>query len=461
MNAIIILAIAGIASMFIGIFNLKRYGLPLVTLACLAAIGITIGEYNGDYSQLLHNMMTFDAYAKSFSIVMIFVTLGVLSISKYYYDETIEHLNDIYALFIFSLIGGLILIAHSSLVMLFLGTEILSIPLYILSSSNRKNLASNEAGLKYYLLGSFASCFLLLGITLLYGMTGSFELTAIQQYIQNQPDLPLIFIIGCVFIIGAFMFKLAVFPFHFWAPDVYQGAPTVLTVFLATTVKIIGFGTLIRFISLTMLEQVSIWQPVLITSAILTMVIGAIISLYQTNFKRLLAYSGIANAGFILVVFIALKVDTFQYVLYYFLGYSIASILGFSLYSIIKENSGIDDIRGLKGLIAHNKLLTTSLIIVMLSFAGIPPLAGFLGKYFILFHAIDTAQVWLLIIALIASFFTAYNYLKVLTHAVQIEEGQTIQKIYLEGSYRFLLITGIVLLFFIGLFPDIVMSCFV
>ena len=221
MNAIIVLTVTGILSMYAGILDQKRFGLPIVALGCLLTSVIILGNYIGDYSALMNNMLLFDNFSLGFSAVMIIVSIGVLMMSKFYYSNEIEHLTDIYALFIFSLIGGIIMVSYQNLVMLFLGTEILSIPLYILASSNRRNLASNEAGLKYYLTGSFASCFLLLGITLIYGAVGSLDINIIAQYISlNNNTLSGLFITGSVLILGAFIFKISAVPFHFWGAQV-------------------------------------------------------------------------------------------------------------------------------------------------------------------------------------------------------------------------------------------------
>ncbi len=297
--------------MFVGVFKFKGLGLPLVILSCIAALFILMFNYNGDYSELMNNMLLFDKFSFGFSVVMILVTMGVLIISKYYYKNNIEHLSDIYALFIFSLIGGILLVSYQNLVMLFLGIEILSIPLYILAASNRRNLHSNEAGIKYFLMGSFASCFLLLGITLLYGTTGSFDLNSISEYVSaNAANMPALFVTGCLLILGAFAFKISAVPFHFWAPDVYQGSPTVIAAFMATVVKIAAFGALIRFIDQIIYLQSGIWQQMIIRTAILTLIVGSVTALFQTNLKRLLAYSGITNAGYVLVAVGTLQTNT-------------------------------------------------------------------------------------------------------------------------------------------------------
>jgi NADH-quinone oxidoreductase subunit N len=454
MTSVIVLAAAGIASMFVGVFNIKRLALPLVLLACLAALGIIMFHYNGGYESLMNNMLAFDAFSYGFSVVMILITMGILVISNFYYRNNVEHLSDIYALFIFSLIGGILLCSYNSLVMLFLGIEILSIPLYILAASNRKNLFSNEAGLKYFLMGSFASCFLLLGITFIYGTANSFDMNVIAQYVNANPgNLSPLFITGAVLILGSFIFKVSAVPFHFWAPDVYQGSPTVITAFMATVVKTAAFGGLIRFISGTIFPETAIWSDVLNVIAILTLIVGNILALYQTNLKRLLAYSGIANAGYILVAVATLREETFGYVLYYLTAYGVGSMIAFTIYFIVKDQTGIDSIAGLKGLFSKNKFLAAVLAFTMLSLAGIPPLAGFFGKYAIFVNAINANAIWLVIIAILTSLIGVYYYLRVMTTAMSA--GDDIPKLDIHLSYKIVLTLGVIILLTLGVVPEL------
>ena len=454
MNSIIVLAASGILSMFVGVFQLKKLSLPLMILACAAALSLILFNMPGDYSAYMNNMLVFDKFSISFSAVMISLTMLVFVVCRYYYRKYIEHLSDIYALFLFSLVGGILLVSYQNLVMLFLGIEILSIPLYILASSNRRNLMSNEAGLKYYLLGSFASCFLLLGITFIYGTTQSFDMDVIGVFVSdNANNLPGLFIIGCVLLIGAFIFKISAVPFHFWAPDVYHGSPTVITAFMATVVKTAAFGGFIRFISHTILLQTDIWQHAVAIIAALTMIVGNVLALYQTNLKRLLGYSGIANAGYVLIAVATLKEDSYSYVLYYMAGYSVATIIAFAIYSVIKEQTTIDSIDGLKGLFTNNRLITSTLAIAMLSLAGIPPLAGFVGKYAVFSNAVKEGNIWLVIIAVLTSLAGVFYYLRVMVNTLQT--GSQVEKIVISANYRLLLLFGIFLLLLLGVLPQL------
>ncbi|MBK8668162.1 MAG: NADH-quinone oxidoreductase subunit N [Saprospiraceae bacterium] len=455
MNAIIILAITGIIAMFLGVFKKKYLGLPVVLSASIITIIVILTGWSGDYSSIMHNMLLVDRFASVFSVTMIGVSIGIFFMCHYYYNQSIEHLTDLYALFVFSLTGGLMLVSFQNLVMLFVGTEILSIPLYILAASNRRNIASNEAGLKYYLMGSFATCFLLLGITFVYGATATFDMNEISILVnQNPAILPGLFNTGVLLILCALIFKISAVPFHFWAPDVYQGSPTVLTAYVSTVVKIAVFGAMIRFLhNFNLMTSDNMWFYLIAIVSVLTMIFGNILSIYQSNFKRLLAYSGIANAGFVLVAVASLNQATYEYILYYFAGYSVPTIILFTLYSTIKNQTGIDSLEGMKGLMQNNKLITLTMIVMLLSYIGIPPLAGFFGKYYILSNAVQAGNIWLMLIALVTSVLAAFNYLRIISYTVQ-QTNNAIPTIRIGKAYRSFLLAGIALVIIIGLAPD-------
>lgn len=453
MTSVILLAAAGLVSMFSGILHMRRLLLPLLLTACVAAFGIILFRYNGGYDSVLNNMLTFDGLSHGFNIVMILLAMGVLVIGKYYYKDNVEHLGDIYALLLFSLIGAMLSVSYSNLVMLFIGIEILSIPLYILAASNRKNLFSNEAGLKYFLTGSFATGFLLLGITLVYGTAYSFDMQLIAEYVQqNSGKLPPMFTVGCVLILCAFIFKISAVPFHFWAPDVYQGSPTVITAFMATVVKTAAFGALLRFLLQMYVADVPAWHEVLVIITIATLIVGNLLAMYQTNLKRMLAYSGIANAGYVLLAVLSANEQTAGYILYYLASYGVASMIAFSVYSLVKDQTGVDTIDGLKGLFSANRSVGIALIISMLSLAGIPPLAGFFGKYAVFTQAIWGGEVWPVIIAVLTSLMGVYYYLRVMATALGKGSFPALQ---VKGGLLSLLIIAIAILLLLGVYPDI------
>ncbi|MCE2788434.1 MAG: NADH-quinone oxidoreductase subunit N [Saprospiraceae bacterium] len=466
MNVFIILAVSGILAMMAGVHGKKSLGLPVVLTACLLALAAIYVPWPGDYSEYLHQMLVFDSVSYSFSSIMVFLSIGIFVLSYYYYPAGIEHQSDIYSLFVFSLSGAFLLVSFHHLVMLFLGAEIMSIPLYVLAASNRKNLLSNEAGLKYYLMGSFATCFLLLGITLMYGAAGTYDLKEIHDFIVREGvDVPM-FSIGMTLVLGALLFKLSAVPFHFWAPDVYEGSPTVLTAFVSTVVKIAVVGAIVRLISIlnlpvgsseSVMEEIAFystpWFWLLVLASAASMIFGSIAALQQTELKRFLAYTGIFNAGFVLVPVLSGPSDHSRIILYYLVGYGVASILCFTIYAEIKKITGENSIKSLQGLLYKNKAAGIAMIFCLLSFTGIPPLAGFWGKFGILSAGLSSHLLPLVVCAIVASLIGAYNYLSLVIRIATPESDQD-ASYSLHPVFTVWILFGALLLLGIGLTPE-------
>ena len=456
MNTIIFLAVAGIGVLASGMFRLHKWLLAISLLVCVLAFAMNMSGLNpaGSY----HNhMVTIDGFSVKFSALLIFQTLLVFMLCGFYYSHEIEHLADIYSLFLFSLIGGLIMVSYTNLVMFFIGLETLSIPLYILAASHRTNLLSNEAGLKYFIFGSFQTCLLILGIAFIYGSAQSFDLVVIADYVQQHTEsLPGLFIMGVILLLSAFAFKVAAFPFHFWAPDVYQGAPTAVTAFMATVVKTSAVASLLRLVIIVFSGIHEVWFNALMTMTIFTLVIGNITAIYQTSFKRLLAYSGISNAGYLLIAIVAFNSSSESVILYYSLVYSIATIAAFSIFIAVKEQFDVDDLENFKGTYVKNPLLTAALTVSMLSLAGIPPLAGFLAKYFLFMNALSEGFIWLVIIAIVTSIVGAYYYLRIVGYLFNRKEvvGNAIE---ISTAYKVILYFSIFTLTVLGLFPNLIL----
>jgi NADH-quinone oxidoreductase subunit N len=306
------------------------------------------------------------------------------------------------------------LCSYTHLSMLFLGIEILSIPVYVLAGSNKASLYSNESAFKYFLLGSFASGFLLLGIAFVYGAIGSFNIlqiasSALVHYGISQKLL----IAGLLLILFAMAFKMSAVPFHFWAPDVYTGSPTVITAFMATVVKIGAIAGFLRLFGIVVTFYKD-YNVVLLLIAVLTIVVGNIIAATQSNVKRLLAYSSIGHAGF-MILGIALFGSAIPFVTwYYLLAYSLASIAAFWVLLIVSRHENSDDIYAFTALAKRNPLLAVTMTIALLSMAGIPPLSGFFAKYFILTNVLLNGQTLIAVIAILASLIGVYYYFKLI-----------------------------------------------
>ena len=448
MNAFIILACAGVLCMMAEVFHMKRAIISIIGLALVCAFVANVMEWNQG-SSYFHGMMIMDNFALAFSNVVIFISMLWLAMSKSYFaveSNTAEHSS----LILFALCGGIVMISYGDLTMLFLGIEILSISLYVLSSSDKRNIRSNEAGLKYFLMGAFATCFLLFGITLIYGATGTFHLQSIAENLHSmQHSMPMMVYAGILLMMVGLCFKVAAVPFHFWAPDVYEGAPTLITAFMATVVKTSAFAAFYRLFSNCFVEYASHWAPSLAIIAAITIVIGNTLAVYQQSFKRMLAYSSIAHAGYMLIAVVSLNTISAGAILLYALAYSLSSIGAFALLHSVSAN-GDEKISALKGLARSNPLMAFSMVIIILSLAGIPPVAGFFAKYYIFYGALGSGYTWLVLIAIAGSLIGVYYYFRVLY--TMFQEQDNVSAIHIPHQY--LIFFTAILSLILGLMPS-------
>jgi NADH-quinone oxidoreductase subunit N len=336
-----------------------------------------------------------------------------------------RHVGEYFALLLFATVGLMLLLSSENLLVIFIALELLSVPLYALAAFNKSSLASAEAALKYFLLGSVSAAFTLFGVSLLYGITGEISLRPIAEHFRAAPIEP----VACVALLmtlTGFAFKVAAAPFHFWSPDVYQGAPTPIASFIASASKVASFFVLARIVvngfgplsgSATSDLQ-SGWMPLVALLAVLSMVLGNLAALAQSNIKRLLAYSAIAHAGYALLAFFGNSKQMLPSLLFYVITYSITVLGAFAVVGVVEEN-GIDGkITNWAGLSRKSPVLSACMFVFMLSLAGIPPLSGFFGKFYIFTAATAGAprfgMLWLVILAVAASAISLYYYLQVL-----------------------------------------------
>ena len=459
MNAIILLSLLGIATLFIGVFNLRKLILPVIIIGLLAILGVNIMEWNGnipEYYKQYTDMISFDNYSIAFSSVLILISIFVFSLCHHYHDREESHIADIYALMLFTLIGGIIMTSYNNLTMLFVGIEILSISLYILAGSRKHDLASNEASIKYFLMGSFSTGFLLFGIALIYGVTNSFNLDVIGAYVNSHIDIPILFHLGILLMLVGLGFKVSAAPFHFWTPDVYQGSPTIITTFMATAVKTAGFAALFKLLHTwfgTVTLPPSLFDTLWVITA-LTITIGNITALVQKGVKRMLAYSSISNAGYLLIAVLALNGQSSSAILYYAIVYSIGTILAFGVLMMVTEAQGGDDYHSFAGMGRKNPLLGAVMAVAMLSLAGIPPLAGFFGKYFLFVNSMNSGYKWIVLVAVVNSCVGIYYYFHVMISMFTKEDSAP--RVEIPFSYRAVLIIGCILLLVLGLCPEMV-----
>ena len=448
MNALIILSCLGAIALFSEILNFKKVLLPLILLGLAAAFVADVMAWNTNH-HYYYEMMIMDNYAVAFTGLLIVITALWFVMSPDYFHEPTSRV-DHFALIIFALIGGLLLTSYGNLLMLFLGIEILSIPLYILAGSNKSDLSSNEASLKYFLMGSFATGFLLFGIALIYGATGSFNL----QVIAQNTTMSYMVVAGIILMIIGLAFKVSAVPFHFWTPDVYSGSPTVITAFMSTVVKTAAFAGFFRLFFTCFNTSGAMWTNTIWVLAALTIIIGNITAVYQVNFKRMLAYSSIAHAGYMLLAILALNKYAQSSILFYAAAYSISSLSAFAVLLAVSRITGNDTITSFNGLAKKNPLLAFVTVFAMLSLAGIPPMAGFFAKYYIFTAALQQQYISLVIIAVVGSLIGVYYYFRIIIALFKTETEATM--IPLSAILKTFLVVMSLATLILGLMPQLV-----
>jgi NADH-quinone oxidoreductase subunit N len=455
MGALISVTVLGMIIMLLGVMEKKKWILPVIMTGLVISFGINLTEWNSNH-HYFNEMMIVDNFSVAFTGVLIFTSALVFMFSGNYYKSVERPLEDVYSLMLFALAGAIVMTSFSNLVMLFLGIEILSISMYILAGSKKFDLASNEAAMKYFLTGSFATGFLLFGIALIYGSTGSFNLNEIAGHnALNSYTLPQYFSIGVILIMIGLSFKLAVAPFHFWAPDVYHGSPTLITAYMATAVKIAGIAAFYRLFVICFSNVSEIWVKTLLVFSVATIFAGNLAGLYQNNMKRMLAYSSIAHAGYMIMGIVALNRTSAGALLLYSASYSLVTIAAFGIIILVREARHNDDIETFNGLARTNPYMSFTLTAAMLSLTGIPPLAGFAAKYYLFATAMEKGYLWLVILALIGSAISAVYYFKPII-AMYLKEGQ-FPAIQVTTSYRIQLVSIIILTLLLGLVPSLLL----
>ncbi|NOT34736.1 MAG: NADH-quinone oxidoreductase subunit N [Candidatus Eisenbacteria bacterium] len=398
---------------------------PIVALLTLAAAAYSVWKVRDVRRALFEGMYVHDGFTVFFVLLFCAITAISVLLSWDYVKRTRIPQPEYYALMLSSTLGMIIMAASNDLITFFVGLELMSLALYVLVGFRRSRLESSEAALKYFLLGAFASGFLLYGIALLYGATGTTNLTAMSAFLSDTPLLknPLL-IVGSVLLLTGFAFKIAAVPFHMWTPDAYEGAPTTVTGYMSVGAKAAAFAGLLRVVINGLDGLQADWKPILIALAILTMTVGNVTALLQNNVKRMLAYSSIAHAGYILVAVVVGGASGGAAALFYLAVYALMNLGAFGLLGILgrdrDERVLIADLRGLG---FRQPLIGIAFAIFMLSLGGIPPTAGFMAKIFIFGVAIDAGYMPLVIVSVLNSVVSIFYYLRV-TVALYMQEPQ-------------------------------------
>ena len=459
MNSLIALSVVAIVVLYLGLYKAKNALLPVTMLGLAAALGLSLIEWNSNNSSIFSGMMLFDNFAVAFSSICIFSTMLILLISKDYFERISEHVAEYYALIIFALTGILVMVSYHNLSMLFIGIEIMSVSLYILAGIRKKSFASNEAALKYFLMGAFSTGLLLFGITLMYGATGTFDLAEIKQYvISNSTAISPLFFGGILLLIVGLCFKVGVAPFHFWVPDVYEGSPSLITAFMSTVVKIAGFAAFLRIFLICFGPLHDFWMPPLLVFTIATLFIGNITALYQHSFKRMLTYSSVSHAGYMMFAIIALGSASINAVFVYATAYSIATIIAFAVLILVKKQMGSDSFDSFNGLAKKNPFMAFALTVAMLSLAGIPLTAGFIGKFMMFSSAISEYQIWLVVLAVVNALIGIFYYLRVVV-AMYFKESET-SLVPASTFFKFVLGFSAIITILLGIYPGLISNLF-
>ncbi len=458
MNAIIITAVWGIVMMFGGVFfkekSTPKYWAIAGLILAIIANGCELVKQKTFFKIGIKDMLSFNSFNLTFITVVLLCTLLLFLLNGRDIEKVGNNVSEYFALIFFVLCGVSIAATFNTLLTLFLGIEILSIPLYILTASDKRNLKSNEAGLKYFLMGSFSTGILLMGIAFLYGGNSIAPSFYIANLNIGLGKMPVMMAIGLVFVLIAMSFKVSAAPFHFWAPDVYDGAPTVFTSFMATIVKAAGFIAFIRLFAQSFGGVKGQWQVLIAIITAATLLIGNITAVFQQSVKRMLAYSSIAQAGFMLLSIFALNEFAKEGIILYTAAYSIATI---GLFAILTKMNDYT-IDGFNGLAKQQPVLGLTATIFLLSLTGIPLTAGFQAKLFTLMAAVkDGHQNWLPILAVLCAAISAYYYFKIIQAIYFKENNSTANTNWdITPAFKILLIITVFLIIIIGIFPTVI-----
>ncbi|KRB54620.1 NADH-quinone oxidoreductase subunit N [Flavobacterium sp. Root186] len=460
MNTLIAITGLGIFCLLFEILNFRKGIVPFTILGLLGVLALNFYEF-GTTASYYNNMITVSKFSTAFSSLFIILTIFLVALSHNFYENHQTKISDYIAIKVFLLAGSVAMVSFGNLAMFFLGIEILSIALYVLAASDRLNIKSNEAGMKYFLMGSFASGIILFGICLIYGAMGTFDIAEIHES-SLSAELPIWFPIGMILMTIGMFFKVAAVPFHFWAPDVYEGSPALTTALMSTLAKVVAIATLFKLVSglnlipsLENQDLLGTFENIILVISIASMTVGNIMALRQVNVKRMLAFSGISHAGFMLITFLTIATSA-GVLLYYTAAYALAGIAAFSVILYVCKNQDNEDITNFHGLGKTNPLLAAILTGSLLSMAGIPIFSGFFAKLFLFDQALHAGYIAIVIVAVINSIISVGYYFKLILAMYSKEPNE-------ERTGKPFLIYAVAIISIglniaLGLFPSLVLD---
>ncbi|MCE7916942.1 MAG: NADH-quinone oxidoreductase subunit NuoN [Nitrosomonas sp. PRO5] len=446
-----------LADLFAGERNrYLAFYLSLLTLAGCALV--TCGIYSTEVRYTFTGMFVGDAMSDILKLLIYVTVAAVLIYSRSYISTRGLLKGEFFSLALFATLGMMVMVSANHLITLYLGLELLSLSLYAMVALQRESAIATEAAIKFFVLGALASGFLLYGMSMLYGATGTLHLPELAKVIHSGQADHEIFIIGLVFVVAGIGFKLSAVPFHMWAPDIYEGAPTAVTLFIGSAPKFAAFGFVMRLLVGGLGDLVTDWQGMLVLLAVASMAVGNIAAIAQQNIKRMLAYSTISHMGFVLLGFIAAGENGYSSSMFYVIAYVLMTLGAFGIIMLVsREGFEADKISDLKGLNQRNPWLAFMMLLVMFSMAGIPPMIGFYAKLSVLQAVLEAGYIWLVVVAVMLSLIGAFYYLRIIKFMYFDAPEQT-QPIMFKPDVKVLVSINGLAIILLGMFPQMLMG---
>jgi NADH-quinone oxidoreductase subunit N len=459
----IFLSVLAMALLLINVFvpgSQKSY-LGYISFVGVVVAAILVGSGWGAPVESFSGSVVQDNFATFFKMIfLVSAGLAILISDQYMEREECNH-GELYPLILFTVVGMMLMAAGTDLMTIFLGLEVMSVSLYVLAGFNRANLKSNEAGLKYFLLGAFSTGFLLYGMALTYGATGTTRIAKIAAAAGQMtvPSANVMLVAGMLLMLTGFAFKIAAVPFHMWTPDVYEGAPTPMTAFMSAGPKAAGFAAALRVFLVALPTLQVEWSQLLWVLAVLTMTIGNITALRQDNIKRMLAYSSIAHAGYALVGFAAGNSTGTAGILFYMLSYAFMNIGAFAVIILIgKKGESNGNVMDFAGLGFRHPVLAVAMSVFLFSLAGMPPTAGFIGKFYLFSGAIQKGYIGLAVIGVLNSAASVYYYLRVMVYMYMKEPTEDFEWTEVSAPIALSLIISVAGSLIPGIVPSVILQ---
>ncbi len=459
----LVLTLFGMAILLVSVFLPRGSTTPVAWLSVVALVVtgfVSLGAWNNPEVGF-YGHVALDNFATFFNIIFLVSAALTILISDDYLRREGYPVGEYYPLILFATAGAMWMASGTDLLTIFLGLEVLSVSLYVLAGFFRGQLRSNEAGLKYFLLGCFATGFLLYGIALLYGVTGTTNIADIGMYFaQNPAYISNIMTLGGVGLLSiGFLFKIGVVPFHMWTPDVYQGAPTPITAFMSAGPKAAAFAGFLRVLLLALPALQPEWSTMFWILAVLTMIVGNVIAISQTDIKRMLAFSSIAHVGYALVGLVAANEIGISGILFYLLAYTFMNIGAFAVL-VLAGKKGEDNLTldGMAGFGYKRPFLAVAMSIFLVSLMGIPPTAGFAGKFYIFAGAVEAGYIWLVVIGVLNSAVSLYYYLRVMVYMYFRDPAEDFGWVKMPAAAVVSIVLSVVGVLYLGVLPGAVME---